>query len=441
MQSQDTRSHHARNRKQLGVLLFVLALVLTGSFWIRAAQRHGTPYVEPVRVFDGDSELLNESIVIPTLDTPLPAGKNVIWCASFELAWNRLKSDVVKGNVEVAGAEQVAARLNASVASESDLSPESCFATAGWAKDGIGERIRREFAARFPGEPLPEIDPQAVLVAYAYLKAAARFTIPFFDNPAEFAFVDGAGRRTAVSSFGIRIRLDDSVADDRVRKQVEVLYVKRSASPDDDAKGRIVPTEFALDPCRTTSPYQIVFAVVPRQDTLAATLADVVSKIEHWSPGHAVEFGALDVLLVPNMFWKITHHFRELEGRERKLLNPGFEGLWIETALQTIEFKLDRSGAELASESGVAIAAIPTHYVFDRPFLVYMKKRDAARPFFVMWVDNAELLCKPQSGEQRSTTAPPEQDMENAGGTLGRAGPALCDPQGFHRLAALGLRV
>lgn len=438
MQYQDTRPHRPRKRKQLGVLLFVLALVLTGSFWIRSTQRHQKPYVEPARVFDGDSELLKESIVIPTLDTPLPAGKNVIWCASFELAWNRLKSDVVKGPVGVAGAEELAARLNAAVASESDLSPESCFATAGWAKDGIGERIRREFAARFPGEPLPEIDPQAVLVAYAYLKAAARFTIPFFDNPAEFAFVDGAGRRTAVSSFGIRIRLDDSVADDRIRKQVEVLYVKRSASLDDDyAKGRIVPAEFALDPCRTTSPYQIVFAVVPQQDTLAATLADVVSKIERWSPGHAVEFGSLDVLLVPNMAWKITHHFCELEGRERKLLNPGFEGLWIEAALQTIEFKLDRSGAELASESGVAIAAIPTDYVFDRPFLVYMKKRDAAQPFFVMWVDNAELLCKPQSGAQGPPAAPGERDTENARTGFGRAGSTLRDPQGQHRFAAL----
>jgi hypothetical protein len=34
----------------------------------------------------------------------------------------------------------------------------------------------------------------------------------------------------------------------------------------------------------------------------------------------------------------------------------------------------------------------PKKLHFDRPFLIYLKKRDAARPFFVMWVDNAELL-------------------------------------------------
>jgi hypothetical protein len=37
---------------------------------------------------------------------------------------------------------------------------------------------------------------------------------------------------------------------------------------------------------------------------------------------------------------------------------------------------------------------IPMYYLFDKPFLVYMKKRGAEHPFFVMWVDNAELLDK-----------------------------------------------
>ncbi len=35
------------------------------------------------------------------------------------------------------------------------------------------------------------------------------------------------------------------------------------------------------------------------------------------------------------------------------------------------------------------------NFIFDRPFLIVVKKRGAERPFFVMWVDNAELLCKP----------------------------------------------
>jgi hypothetical protein len=37
--------------------------------------------------------------------------------------------------------------------------------------------------------------------------------------------------------------------------------------------------------------------------------------------------------------------------------------------------------------------AKPRHLRFDRPFLICVKKREAnATPFFLMWVDNAELM-------------------------------------------------
>jgi hypothetical protein len=65
-----------------------------------------------VRSFDGDSGRLRRTVIVPTLDTPIPEGKSAVWCASFQLAWNRLKADVAKGPVGVANAEEVARRLN-----------------------------------------------------------------------------------------------------------------------------------------------------------------------------------------------------------------------------------------------------------------------------------------------------------------------------------------
>ena len=63
-------------------------------------------------------------------------------------------------------------------------------------------------------------------------------------------------------------------------------------------------------------------------------------------------------------------------------------------ATQRIKFKLDRCGAMLESEATVFVVASGRYFIFNRPFLVYMKKRDCDQPFFVMWVDNAELLNK-----------------------------------------------
>jgi hypothetical protein len=106
----------------------------------------------------------------------------------------------------------------------------------------------------------------------------------------------------------------------------------------------------------------------------------------------------LDTLLVPNMSWRIEHHFQELEGTDKVFFNPPLQGLYLDTALQGIQFTMDRNGAAVASSAWLGAKGGPRDFHFNRPFLVYMKKRDAKHPFFVMWVENAELLELWQNG-------------------------------------------
>ncbi len=101
---------------------------------------------------------------------------------------------------------------------------------------------------------------------------------------------------------------------------------------------------------------------------------------------------ARDVLLIPDIVWRITHRFTEIEGR--KFTNTGLKGQKINLAWQDIQFRLTRTGAELRSDAGISMLSLPAYYLFNRPFLIFMKKRDAQTPYFVMWIDNAELLCK-----------------------------------------------
>ena len=61
------------------------------------------------------------------------------------------------------------------------------------------------------------------------------------------------------------------------------------------------------------------------------------------------------MLLVPNLNWEVRHHFPELEGDGKRFLNAGFNSYYIAKAMQTIRFKLDRSGAEVMSEAQNAL--------------------------------------------------------------------------------------
>jgi hypothetical protein len=203
-------------------------------------------------------------------------------------------------------------------------------------------------------------------------------------------FADGEGVKTELSSFGIRP--EDAYAYRELRKQPKILFV----ALDENYK----LAECIIDLDHTSRSNQIVVALVDPKPTLAETMTSVQDMIDmakeerkekKWKSVHDGLISN-DVLLVPDMVWRITHHFAELEGQE--FANPELKGQRIDIAQQEIDFRLDRSGAELKSEAKVYRMPIPTHYVFDRPFLLYMKKRGADMPYFVMWVENAELLTK-----------------------------------------------
>ncbi|UCF17710.1 MAG: hypothetical protein JSW59_09655, partial [Phycisphaerales bacterium] len=350
-------------------------------------------YSQLAMTFSGKSSTLERTAVVPTLDSPFPENSNVIWCSSFQLAWNRMRDDVIGGPVKVIGAEELAARLNVAEQSDADLEADSFYAAVGRVREGIVDEIHKDMAARFPAHSVTDFSEDALIpdaiVAYSYLTANVPFKYPFRQVKHKFTFADSNGVETNVGAFGVWGRHSQFK---RMREQVEILYVqedREATGPDLQLK------EFAVDLCRHSEPYQVVAAVVEPRASLAESLEYVRDRIADSRQEESYEKQSLlddvDALMVPEMFWEIDHRFDELVG---KIVANANLAMPIIEARQTIKFKLDRHGAMLESEAIFPVRALPRYFMFDRPFLVYMKKRDREKPFFVMWVDNAELLNK-----------------------------------------------
>jgi len=102
------------------------------------------------------------------------------------------------------------------------------------------------------------------------------------------------------------------------------------------------------------------------------------------------------IMKVPLLSLFVHRQYTELT--QRAVLNPGFEAIPIISASQMIRFQLDESGAVLTSESEVRLAngdpeaSKPRRLILDRPFLIYLQQHDAQEPYFVMWVENLEVL-------------------------------------------------
>jgi hypothetical protein len=212
--------------KRWATRVVAVVLVLTAGLALTYLLRDGQdgpdgdqPLPPLASTFDGPSTDLRRTVVVPTLDTPLPGGSSAVWCGSFLLAWDEFQS-VAGGPVQVAGAEDVVGRLNAAHSPRGDLDRGSYYAAAGRLRDGVAETVRADMAERFPGVAVPDLGAGDGALAYAYLRAAVQFPVEYRD--CRVTFRDAAGTKTAVRAFGLRERDADKARE--ARDQVGVMF-------------------------------------------------------------------------------------------------------------------------------------------------------------------------------------------------------------------------
>src|SRR5262249_4609893 len=145
---------------------------------------------------------------------------------------------------------------------------------------------------------------------------------------------------------------------------------------------------------------ELVLALMPRPATLKAAVEHVRQQARQAKNSPTMNnFPRLnhEILAVPMLTLGIERNFEELVGKP--LLNSGWEQGSIIRALQAIRFRLDQRGAVLESEAILETmksernpAEVIRRFVFDRPFLLYLKERDSSVPYFALWVETPEVM-------------------------------------------------
>lgn len=345
------------------------------------AGRHGD--FTSVGLKSGDAAAFSRTIVAPHLEQPLVRDRNILWCATFQLAWNEVCS-LIGEDVHLDRDPSMVAPLNARRVTWADVDRASCVAVAGFVRDGIFDRIRAELAMTFRGEARPQLIPNPAnarlqdIVAYAYLYKNLEFPTPFekMETPLDF----GAAR-ARVASFGVGPNKDGPPA---MYDQVTILDYK---SADD----------FVIELMTKSPDDRVILAKLARQPTLQAAVDHVASR---QPVGLPVRMGVTDVLQVPKLNFDIRRNYAELLWKRLRVANPKVASdLILLQATQDIRFEMNEIGVKLRSEAAIhfgcsaAAPPPPVHVlIFDKPFLVLLQRRDARQPYFAMWVQNAELL-------------------------------------------------
>lgn len=304
-----------------------------------------------------------------------------------------MQQKILRAPILLAGRPEMADILNRTLLTGNDMAPDCHLAKAGLGYERTIRAISAEMRKRFPRATLPVEDPreaaarqQTDFVAFAYLAKNLQFARRFdpLDQPLNFLGKQG----TPVAAFGILEGKHgrDPEMPSLLRKQVSILDY---ASPNDFI------IQLAVKPAAD----ELLLAKLPPKNTLAATIEAVQQRASAKGPQFSTsgqsELQHDEFLAVPRIRLGVYRRYDELL---KAIVNPDWAGASLCMAAQAIRFELDETGVRLESRAmgggmgGAMAQAEPRQFVFDRPFLLCLKQAKSRRPYFAMWIENAEVL-------------------------------------------------
>jgi hypothetical protein len=302
---------------------------------------------------------LKQTEFVTTLESPINSNNNIIYAPALLYAWQEVKQEL-KSDILVTPSNAADFKILTTSTSWLNTLKDDEYSVD---VDIAGETI---IARAFFNKTLP----------FANKLQQANAPILFGKNK--------------ISAFGMYNY------DKEIINQSQVLYYK----DDDHFLLKLVPRD---------AQHEIILAKgLDKANTLAETVQQVMHLVtqglkeradnkQYWK--YRIDY--VDMFSIPAIKFNIETNYQSLQGQSFATKNNN--KYTIETAYQRTGFILNENGAVMESEAYVlsdTIATAPESHpkkmVFDKPFYVLLKRTGKSNPYFVMKVNNAELLVKEQ---------------------------------------------
>ena len=196
---------------------------VTGSRELKVAPKTPQPRKVEEAEVNANAKPDGPTIITPHLKQKIEPGTNVIWCSTFQLAWNEL-CNLAGDPIKMDTPPPMVPTLNTGTASKDDLDSASYVAAAGLLTEGFRQNLRDEIEQKFHGRmqtDLLDSLPAMQWIAYACLVKELYFEWAFTPLPNGMTF---AGR--PVDAFGIRHFAECREDEAKMASQVDVLDYK-----------------------------------------------------------------------------------------------------------------------------------------------------------------------------------------------------------------------
>jgi hypothetical protein len=305
-------------------------------------------------------ESLSQTAFVPTLESPIDSNKNIVYAPTLLYAWEKIRQEL-KRPVTISSSNSMNFFL---------LSQSTTYQ---------GALVDTEYTAS------AEIV-NGQIIARAFFNK----TLPFptklqtAEQPLLFS-------GTKVAAFGMYH------FDKEAIKFSQVVYYKN----DDDFILKLVPKD---------KQHEIVLVkglagYTTLKDALELTNEKIKRGIEEQQSGqHAWKYWIdhEDIFSVPTIKFNIATNYKDLLGQVFSTLDNNNNNFTITEAYQRTGFILNENGAVVESEAVAKVDSSkamvdnphPKRMLFDKEFLIIIKRTGQPNPYLVVKVNNTELLKK-----------------------------------------------
>ena len=296
---------------------------------------------------------------IPTLEHKISNDKNYVYCATLLFAWDEIRKQI-NSSLTISNEYFDLKLLNKSTSFENVLKSNE-YEVSGKVNKGLIS-AKAEFNKSLPFE----------------------LKLESFNNKLTF---DGQ----KVSSFGVNGYNSYEQLD-----IVKIVYYKN----DNNFIIKLLPKgkEHEIILFKTDQSYNSIAEMTTKIEKLTKIgITEKKNEKINWKYFYSEE----DIVVIPKFNFNVETNYNSLEGNRFSTNKQDFQ---IESAWQRTAFILDESGAEIESEAEMAVSTEemdeeyekpkPKKMIFDKPFLILLKRTDSKNPYFGLWIANTELLTK-----------------------------------------------
>ena len=275
----------------------ICAIVMLMAFFINAEAKNN----EKSFVDETFSENLKSTKITPVMDTFINTNENLIYCSTFQMAWNELCNKYAMGTLEIKDAPDYVEKLNELYKQKPLLDEDSYLAMSGTGAENILDKINKAVKKKFGHLNKDELPPKfnfpvgfLDIVAFAYLYKNLEFEIPF--DITKPIYMNCQNKIFKAETFGFNLNRN---LEKKLDKQFKLLYYKETTTENNFHSAEVV---IKLISKSTTD--EIIISTVQSGQTMKETYERINNVI------NLPEKDSVDVILlqIPKINFNIRHH-------------------------------------------------------------------------------------------------------------------------------------